>query len=183
MIESRGPLLRALLLTLIAFSQAGNVSCSGSSAGLSRADCTAWLDLFDSTGGKNWTHCSSQRTDPCSCEELGHAVKCTGDRITSIRLNNNSLAGPLNASIAGLAALETLSLQDNKLTGTPIEALALFFFQYYSSSVIILINAGSVPSEISKCIGLRQLFLNNNNLKGRVARSCVCNPSQQILCH
>jgi hypothetical protein len=36
--------------------------------GLVKADCQAWADLYDATGGGNWTACSDKRLDPCSCE-------------------------------------------------------------------------------------------------------------------
>ena len=56
--------------------------CTGSSsAGLADAECDAWVDLYDGTGGKNWTSCSDKRLDPCACSG---SVTCSGSHITEM---------------------------------------------------------------------------------------------------
>ena len=42
-------------------------SCTGSSASLPQSECEWWINFFDTTGGKEWTNCRSDRTDPCAC--------------------------------------------------------------------------------------------------------------------
>ena len=68
-------------LTLAAVGAGARASqCTGSqSAGLAPAECDAWVDLYDATGGKNWQDCSGNRLDPCACSG---SVECSGSHIT-----------------------------------------------------------------------------------------------------
>ena len=45
-------------------------TCTGNSTKLPQAQCEAWIDLYDSTGGDNWAGnaAACTRTDPCSCD-------------------------------------------------------------------------------------------------------------------
>ena len=65
-------------LTLAAVGAGARASqCTGSSStGLADAECDAWVDLYDGTGGQNWRYCSDNRLDPCAC------VTCSGSHIT-----------------------------------------------------------------------------------------------------
>jgi hypothetical protein len=59
-------------------------ACANSSANLAAAECTAWLSLYDGTGGATqWTHCQANRLDPCNCSYVasGHprGVTCSAD--------------------------------------------------------------------------------------------------------
>ena len=46
--------------------------CTGTSANLNTAECTAWQSLYDGTGGATqWTHCGANRLDPCACSYVG----------------------------------------------------------------------------------------------------------------
>ena len=45
-------------------------ACANSSAKLAPAECTAWVSLYDRTGGSipgDWIHCKTNRLDPCGC--------------------------------------------------------------------------------------------------------------------
>ena len=56
----------ALFALLAAAARASQ--CTGISMGLAEAECDAWVDLYDGTGGNTtWTHCSGNRLDPCAC--------------------------------------------------------------------------------------------------------------------
>ena len=55
--------------------------CIGSSSNLPAAECGAWWDLYDGTGGKNWKYCSDTRPDPCACDR---SVACSGSHITTM---------------------------------------------------------------------------------------------------
>jgi hypothetical protein len=64
------------------------VQCTSASAGLSAAECTAWISVFDNTGGTQWNRCRDSRLDPCgSClaskVPLALGVEC-GKNGTSI---------------------------------------------------------------------------------------------------
>ena len=69
-------------LTLAAVGAGARASqCTGSqSAGLAPAECDAWVDLYNATGGKNWAYCSGNRLDPCACSYL----TCSGSHITQM---------------------------------------------------------------------------------------------------
>ena len=70
-------------LTLAAVGAGARASqCTGSSqsAGLAPAECDAWVDLYDATGGKNWQECSGNRLDPCACR----FVTRSGSHITEM---------------------------------------------------------------------------------------------------
>jgi hypothetical protein len=42
--------------------------CEGSSKNIDAAECTAWVSLYDGTGGlTQWANCGSKRLDPCGC--------------------------------------------------------------------------------------------------------------------
>ena len=58
----------------------GHPDCSTSSD-LSAADCNAWVDFFDSTGGAGWLNCSQYRLDPCACAIDPMGVKCVNSSI------------------------------------------------------------------------------------------------------
>ena len=68
-------------LTLAAVGAGARASqCTGSqSAGLAPAECDAWVEFYDATGGKNWQYCSGNRLDPCACD---CCVTCSGSHIT-----------------------------------------------------------------------------------------------------
>ena len=74
-------------LTLAAVGAGARASqCTGSSStGLADAECDAWVDLYDGTGGKNWYgyECSDNRLDPCACEGF-YSVTCEPEHITEM---------------------------------------------------------------------------------------------------
>jgi hypothetical protein len=47
-----------------------DTNCTGSSISLAPAQCNAWIDLYEATGGALWTYCAELKTDPCKC--TGH---------------------------------------------------------------------------------------------------------------
>ena len=58
--------------------------CNGSSTNLQQAQCDAWVNFYDSTGGSGWTYCAGTRTDPCSCQGYQDAQgpTCSADNTT-----------------------------------------------------------------------------------------------------
>ena len=108
---------RALAIT------AGADACTGTSAGLPAAECSAWLDMYDGTGGPSWAHCSSNRLDPCSCGGLA----CTDGHITGLDLGSNNMQGTVPVTLSAMTKLTILQLANNKLEGL---LPALQFTQY-----------------------------------------------------
>ena len=60
--------------------------CVGNSTSLKPTQCEAWVDFYDSTGGKDWEFCSDNRLDPCSCtnQKQPAVVHCNGGDITEV---------------------------------------------------------------------------------------------------
>jgi hypothetical protein len=59
------------------------LQCTGSSGNLPQAECTAWISIFDKTGGLQWSNCKASRLDPCSCSYMSagntRGVTCSAD--------------------------------------------------------------------------------------------------------
>ena len=123
--------------------------CTGSSAGLSSAQCAAWQAIYDGTGGAGWNRsCNTpgNRTDPCSCGGVwgvSCTVQCVGSDITLIDLGMNNLVGTIPAAIGALTALTGLSMPRNHLHGP-------------------------IPAALGALKRLRGLGLIDNKLDGRV---------------
>ena len=88
------PLLLLLAVSL-AHATATNLAatCTGASAALPPAECTAWQAFYDATGGEDWTLCHGNRFTPCDCDagaDIKHAlnpptgVTCIGGHITGM---------------------------------------------------------------------------------------------------
>ena len=97
--------------------------CIGDSATLAKAQCAAWIELYDSTGGPTWTQGAGSRLDPCSREACSRAPV---RELLSIRLRATHLVGTLPRSLGALTALRRLFVDGNSLHGTlPTELGAL----------------------------------------------------------
>jgi hypothetical protein len=63
-------------------------NCTGASTKLAPAQCDAWIDFHDATGGDSWEYyltgkpfCRTTRTDPCSCGgNDGTKPVCSADK-------------------------------------------------------------------------------------------------------
>jgi hypothetical protein len=147
-------------------------ACVGSSANLNAADCFAWIDLFDGTGGPKWKTCTTNRLDPCRTTTTCFTrVTCAGGHITSLSLNGNNMVGTLSASIANFSMLQELMLPENyDLTGTlPAESISkltqLIRLNFANSRL-----SGSIPETIAKLPRLKYLNLERNMLTGVVPK-------------
>jgi hypothetical protein len=82
--RGRGIEKQVMLLGMLL--EAAAAGCTGASAGLSAAQCTAWGMFWDGAGGPTWTDngkgCTKE--DPCGCQRPGWsaAVTCSGSSIT-----------------------------------------------------------------------------------------------------
>jgi hypothetical protein len=137
--------------------------CTGQSESLDALQCAAWQDLYDSTGGENWTqHC--KRADPCDCG--ADYISCSGG-ISKIELASNNLQGSIPTSIGRLTYLLELVLSYNKLTGTIPESIG----QLTTLSVANLLGnslRGTIPSTFGKLQSLYGLSLGINKLTGTI---------------
>ena len=75
-----------------------------------------WQMLYDSTGGSQWSECSTSYFNPCICPK----VLCTdGKYIEEFRLVGQDLSGTIPPQITKIETLTLLNLRDNpKISGT-----------------------------------------------------------------
>jgi Leucine-rich repeat (LRR) protein/serine/threonine protein kinase len=141
--------------------------CTGTSAGLPSTECSAWIELFDSTDGAGWTYCSCSRLDPCACaaSDGTRSVACTGGHITVLNLVNNSMVGTLPGSVGDLEQLGRLNVGSNKITGSIPDTVArlanLTFLEIQNNKI-----TGSIPSTLTQLMKLTWLQLDSNLITG-----------------
>jgi hypothetical protein len=145
-------------------------SCEGqcpkpcSNGNLEAAECAAWQNFFDYTGGAHWEFCSDKRDDPCGCEKVTCHIQGIGSIIT-VYLPGNNLTGTVPSSLGKLTALTALHLDRNNLTGTVPSTLGqladLTSLQLDSNSL-----TGTIPSTLGQLSYLRALQLDHNHLTG-----------------
>jgi len=82
---------------------------------ISTEECAALSALYSSTNGAEWTDNSDwlQTDTPCAWA----SVTCQDNQVTELNLADNNLQGQLPAELGDLAALKTLTLDNNKLSG------------------------------------------------------------------
>ena len=62
-------------------------TCSGStaSAALPAVECAAWIAIYDTTGGGQWSTAGCERLNPCGCSgKISSGVTCRGKKITQL---------------------------------------------------------------------------------------------------
>ena len=120
-----------------------DAQCVGASAGLTRGDCVAWMDLWLATNGSGWTKCASPGSwlDPCSC--IG-VVTCSASQITSLNLGSIGMTGgPLPQSVADLAGLTKIDFSNNP--GLAATEIPLLPFAAYTGGCDLSRNAFKCP--------------------------------------
>ena len=148
----------------------------------------ALLDLYIFTDGSNWKT-NTGWNGPAGTECNWFGVTCSGGKVWSIDLQNNSLSGtipprlsyltdlrhlflPQNSlsgnippELGNLLNLKQLWLADNSLSGAlPVELRNLTNLTYLSFSRNQL--AGNIPPELGKLTKLTRLYLSSNELTG-----------------
>jgi len=124
------------------------------------------MNLFDSTGGKNWTektNWGNLETD--YCEWFG--ITCVENKIR-INLIDNNLSGSIPSKIGSFNdQLSGLELSKNKISGTlPSEIGQLghvLKFNVYQNNL-----SGSIPTEIGRMEAIKVFQLRENNLTGSI---------------
>ncbi len=162
-----------MLLSLLAFSTAQLAAAAGEgvcSSAPNLADCQALVELYEDTGGADWTTNSNwlDGGSLCSPTEGWFGVICDGDqRVQQLLLVNNNLTGTLPASLLNLEKLTSLFLSENKLSG-PIPEIS----NLASPLNALYLNKNGLEGEIPAGLGslndLQFLYLNGNLLRGAV---------------
>ena len=127
-------------------------------------DSLALVALFNSTNGFLWT--TLWYTFSPVCNWYGVTLDAEG-YVTSIRLSNNNLFGPIPPQIGNFSRLEELKIDNNQVSGTiPTQMGNLTKL----SSLFIDNNnlTGTIPSSLGNLINLETFFLDNNQLTGRI---------------
>lgn len=171
--KKRGTMMKPVLLSrtillIVAITVIGGGSQA--SAAIPASERNALIDLYNSTGGANWTNnngwlgavgteCSWERVT-CNFEETS---------VEQIRLYDHYLVGTLPDSLPDLSNLLYLDLSGNYLTGIPASLGS-------SPSLTHLILddnnlSGSIPTTLGNLSTLQWLDLNDNDLTGSIPAS------------
>lgn len=127
------------------------------------------IDLYNSTGGANWTNKTgwtlpgTTGDNPCGW----YGITCSGGRVKEINLYNNNLTGTIPTSIGNLSVLTFLSLSNNHLSGTiPAQIGNLTNL----TGLYLYLNqlSGSIPIELTGLNQLKRLSISRNQLTGSI---------------
>ncbi|MEM7536112.1 MAG: leucine-rich repeat domain-containing protein [Chloroflexota bacterium] len=135
-----------------------SINC-GLVSGMLAQECLALVDIYEATGGTNWTTQEGWNATLTPCSWSG--VTCSNDAVTALDLSGFGLVGGLPTSIDNLTGLTTLNLQNNQLNFIPpdinrLDNLSRLWLQNNSFS--------SISFYVGELQGLEYLSLDNNNL-------------------
>jgi len=142
---------------------------------LNANDYAALQALYNRTDGENWKNKTgwdfSSQTPPSADVVNGwYGVSVEGDRVTEIKLKNNSMSGTIPSELGSLSNLQILDLYNNSMSGTIASELGslsnLQILDLYNNSL-----SGTIASELGSLSNLQYLYLNNNSLSGTIPNS------------
>ena len=132
----------------------------------SAEDRAVLVELYNATGGANWTDNTNWLSEEAMREWHGVNTDDEG-RVAELFLNENQLNGEIPTELGNLSNLEWLSLWRNQLTGEiPMELGNLSKLQ-----TLWLFNnqlTGKIPTELGNLSNLTQLILHANQLTGEI---------------
>ncbi|WOG91023.1 hypothetical protein DCAR_0310271 [Daucus carota subsp. sativus] len=101
------------------------------------------------------------------CHWKGVTCSPTRQRVTSLNLSSQHLAGTLSPHIGNLSFLRNITLSQNDFRGSiPNEIGRLFRLQ--SLSLLSNFFQGEFPANLSQCVNIRRININDNNLEGEL---------------
>ncbi|MBW3671576.1 MAG: Ig-like domain-containing protein, partial [Acidobacteria bacterium] len=138
------------------------------SAGVSSAERSALLALYNATSGGGWTN-NTNWGDPVGTECSWFGVGCDagGTTITSLSLSSNGLDGTLPVELGDLTSLVQLWLDHNSIDGSipsTLGNLSMLQSLNFSSNDL----QGSIPPELGGLSQLMELGLEQNALGGAI---------------
>ncbi|MBV9962935.1 MAG: T9SS type A sorting domain-containing protein [Parafilimonas sp.] len=160
--------LNCTLLNSILLSCTFLITFKASSQSVNTQDSLALVDIYNNTGGLNWTSNTNWLTTQPVSTWFG--VTVAGGRVTQLIEYSNNLTGTLPSSIGRLTGLQLLSLGFNNLSGSipdsignlsSLQTLLLTFNQF----------TGTIPETISNLHNLIELDLYKNQLSGTIPQS------------
>ncbi len=157
---------KILLIVLIT---AAVCKTTGSYAQTYVPDSLALVDLYNSTGGPNWTN-TWNLEEPVSTW-YGVTVNTAG-RINSLVFNDgstesNNLIGSIPSSLGNLTMLSELNLAYNQLSGSIPPSLGNLS-NLFSLSLNDNQLSGSIPSVLWNITDIAEINLSNNQLSGGI---------------
>ncbi len=130
------------------------------------AEREALIELYESTGGDNWTN----KGNWCSEEPIGswYGVSVDGKgHVVEIRLDNNNLVGRIPESIGVFEDLKYLDLSSNTLYGKLPESIGdcrnLFSIRLNRNKL-----EGNLPESMSELSSINTIDLYDNSFKGTI---------------
>ena len=129
-------------------------------------DLPALTDLYNSTGGANWTNKTGWLS---GCNPCGwYGVQCdVNGRVIHIELDKNNLVGTVPSSLSSVTKLNYLNLATNQLTGTipsSLSALSSLNFLKLASNQM----SGALPASLTTISGMVHLDLSDNQFTGDI---------------
>lgn len=100
---------------------ADNVSFCATVTGAPAEECEALMNIYDTTGGEDWTDITGWGTSTTICAWTG--VTCSDNHITALDLSGKNLKGDFVVTTGNLNALTYLNLSSNGLTSVDSRGL------------------------------------------------------------
>ncbi len=159
------------VITVTATDSAGNTGSAiltvirtTNSLGIPDSEYDALLDLYNSTGGPNWSFNDGWLTDNPNWYGVNITwSEATSSHVTGLYLNYNGLTGTIPSSLGNLTELQNLDLSSNQLTGTiPTELGNLTSLEWLNLDDNQL--TGTIPTQLGNLTNLEDLDLGYNQL-------------------
>ena len=180
---------------------------SAVAGGVPGSQIEALVELYNSTGGRDWNHSTNWLSgDPCDPERPWHGVSCARitertlpglwnqtaprDGVTALHLVSNNLHGEIPAALGPVLSptIQLIDLSSNCLSGTLPQSLlrglprlhSLFIEPKFDDRPDWRLN-GSLPDDMGAITGLpnlRFISLSRNQLTGPIPSSLG-----QLPCH
>ena len=135
----------------------------------SAEDRAVLVELYNSTGGVNWTDNTNWLSDEPMREWHGVVTDYEG-RVAELFLERNEVTGEIPIELSSLSNLTALSLWGNQLTGeipTELGKLSNLTTLWLDGNQL----TGELPTELGNLSNLTQLHLSSNQLTGELPQT------------
>ncbi len=141
----------------------------------SQAEYNALIDLYQATGGENWSENSGWSTaDPNVVESIAYWSNIIVDangHVTHIQMNFKNLTGELPSTLQNLTYLKWFRVAGNNLVGQLPEFTnmpELTFVELSRNNF-----SGSLPASYGTCLKMEEIHVQRNNITGPIPGSYV----------